>query len=514
MTLQSRSRTRIPARICTAAVAATTSVLMAATGLSGVAGAQDNDAVNNHNPVYDTADGSMRGASDLGSGESIGAIGSVNMQEDDFYTSLPRYIDGKPGQVLKSQPTNFALGLPKIDWANTEATRIAYVSTDSKGKTVPVTGTVYTSSAPWKGKGPRPLLTVAPGTQGSGDACSPGITTPYGANYEAAPVAAALARGWNVAFTDLMGLGTNPQHTYMNRQDQGHATLDMARAAFNLKNKKIPADAPVATWGYSQGGGSSAAALELQPSYAPELKLVTGYAGGVPADLAVTADGIDNMVLAGAMGYAINGILYAYPEIRPELDKQLNDKGREVLRQTADECLPQSLLRHPFQDSRELTKDGRSLGEILKSEPIASVVREQEIGHLKPNVPVYIGHGTHDDVIPVLQARRLARGWCEKGVPVYYQEHRIPSIAPLVNHMNPMLSHMVPAMNWIEQVVNGEKYPTTPCGEIPADDAPTGNSDFVTPGSVEGAGRTSSDGVPGSLESQPHGSSAQPVTER
>ncbi|WP_260619963.1 lipase family protein [Corynebacterium anserum] len=514
MTLHSRSYHRISARLSTAAVAATTSVLLAATCMTGVAGAEENSGVNNSNPAYDTVDGSMRGASDLGSGETIGAIGSVNLQEDDFYTSLPRFIDGKPGQVLKSQPSNFALGIPKIDWTNTEATRIAYVSTNSQGKTVPVTGTVFTSSAPWKGKGPRPLLTIAPGTQGAGDACSPGITTPYGLDYEGAPIAAALARGWNVALTDLMGLGTKPQHTYMNREDQGHATLDMARATLNLKNKNIPANSPVATWGYSQGGGASASALELQPTYAPDLNLVTGYAGGVPADLAVTAEGVDGMVLAGAMGYTINGMLYAYPELRPELDKQLNDKGREVLNQTKDECIVQSLLRQSFRDSRELTKDGRSLSEILKSEPIASAVRKQEIGHLKPKVPVYIGHGTHDDVIPVRQARHLARTWCSKGVPVYYQEQRIPSVAPLVNHMVPMLSHLTPAMEWLEKVINGADYPTTPCGEIPADNAPDGNADFITPGSVEGAGQTSSDGVPGSLESKAYGSSAGPVTKR
>ena len=165
-----------------------------------------------------------------------------------------------------------------MDWTGSTATRVAYVSTDDKGQTVPITGTVLTPTSPWKGKGPRPLMAIAPGTQGSGDACAPSKLMPYGVEYEALPVAAALARGWNVAITDLHGLGTSVQHTYMNRVLQGNATLDVARAAENLKIPGIDSNTPITTFGYSQGGGSSAAALELQPTYAPELNLVTGYA--------------------------------------------------------------------------------------------------------------------------------------------------------------------------------------------------------------------------------------------
>ena len=52
--------------------------------------------------------------------------------------------------------------------------------------------------------------------------------------YESIAVAQALLRGWDVALTDLHGLGTKPQHTYMNREYQARATLDMGRAVKEL----------------------------------------------------------------------------------------------------------------------------------------------------------------------------------------------------------------------------------------------------------------------------------------
>lgn len=508
---------RTPTATARTTFALATTLTLTVGGLQGAGGVGVGEAAAQDSSLYQGVDGSMRGATGLGSGPSL-AMGSTDLARDDFYSSLPDYIDGTPGDVLKTQPSNFALGLPGVDWTGSKATRIAYVSTDANGQTIPVTGTIFQSSAAWKGKGPRPLLTVAPGTQGAGDACSPGKLVVYGLEYEALPIAAALARGWNVALTDLHGLGTGPQHTYMNRTIQGHATLDMARAASGMGLPGLDKNTPVATWGYSQGGGASASALELAAEYAPEINLAGGYAGGVPADLFLTAEAIDNAPLSAAIGYTINGFLYSNPELRPELEKHLNPKGLQFLRDSANDCLPQSLLRHPYVDSRELTKDGRSLGEIINTEPIRSVIAGQQIGLKPPKVPVYVGHGTHDDTIPVEQSRRMARQWCEGGTPVYYQEHNIPQIMPLGDHMHPMLTHINPAIQWLEKVLAakaegaGAGYPTTPCGEIPEPKAKEGApgvgnaGNGSSQGSVEGSIETSSAGVPGSLQTRVYGS--------
>lgn len=405
---------------------------------------------------YGSVDGSLSKTAATGSGKS--AVGSLpNYDPDSFYSSLPLQVKGKPGEILKTAPSNFALGIPFVDWTNSEAQRVAYVSTNSRGETVPVTGTVLVPRAPYTGGGERPLLVVAPGTQGSGDACAPGKLLSMGLEYEAAPVAAALSRGWAVALTDLNGLGTPAQHTYMNRVDQGNATLDMARAAKNLQ--RVPQSAPVALWGYSQGGGSSAAALELAPTYAPEINLKAGYAGGVPADLHTTSVAIDNGPLAAALGYTLNGFLISNPEIRGTVEEHMNDKGKEFVRQTASECLPESLLRHAYTDTRTLTKSGESLTELLQEQPFKKLVDAQRIGNRPPQVPVYVGHGTNDDTIPVEQSRRMARQWAKGGTKVNYVEHTLPHTVPLGDHMLPMLTNLVPALDWLDNVIHGRPVP-------------------------------------------------------
>lgn len=85
--------------------------------------------------------------------------------------------------------------------------------------------------------------------------------------------------------TDYEGLGTPSMHTYVGRVAEGQAVLDTARAAMRLPGSSLDPHGPVAFWGYSQGGGATASAAELASSYAPELHIVSTYAGAPPADL-------------------------------------------------------------------------------------------------------------------------------------------------------------------------------------------------------------------------------------
>src|SRR5690606_21923337 len=131
---------------------------------------------------------------------------------------------------------------------------------------------------------------------GQGDQCSPsmGLEAPIrldlenenmSAGYEILSVYRLLSKGVSVMLTDYVGLGaTDRVHTYMNRLDQGHVVNDAARAALNLPGTSLTKDSKIGFYGYSQGGGATGAAAELQPSYAPELNLAGAYVGAPPAD--------------------------------------------------------------------------------------------------------------------------------------------------------------------------------------------------------------------------------------
>src|SRR6202035_184338 len=86
---------------------------------------------------------------------------------------------------------------------------------------------------------------------------------------ETALIAAALLRGFAVAAPDYEG----PNSAFLGAPGEAHGVLDGVRAAFHFAPDGFTVHTPVALWGYSGGSVASADAAELQPVYAPELKL-------------------------------------------------------------------------------------------------------------------------------------------------------------------------------------------------------------------------------------------------
>ena len=88
----------------------------------------------------------------------------------------------------------------------------------------------------------------------------------------------------------------------------------------------LPADSPVALWGYSQGG-AVAAAVEMAPTLAPDVNLRAAYAGAPPADFGAVLERIDGSILAGAIGWAINGFAERDPHLAAKKEEILNPTG-------------------------------------------------------------------------------------------------------------------------------------------------------------------------------------------
>ncbi|MEJ8281878.1 lipase family protein [Pseudonocardia spirodelae] len=320
-----------------------------------------------------------------------------------------------PGSVVSAERVTVPL-LPAAS-----ATRILYRSLDTEDRPTTVSGIVLTPVLPRPG--PARLVGFAAGTQGLADRCAPSRQLQAGTEYEAPAVASLLTAGYTVAVTDYEGLGTPGEHTYVNRAAQAHALLDVLRAAPQA-GVGIPADSPAALYGYSQGGGASAAAAELAPEYAPELDLVGAYAGAVPADLRATGRFLDGGPYVALLGYAVSGFDAAYPDLGvPQL---LNERGRRVVDELRGQCTQDSVVRYPGLRSEQLSADGRPISAFLDEEPFASRVDEQLIGRRTPEVPVLMAHSVADDIVPFEQGRELARRWCAQGADVEFR----PGVAP------------------------------------------------------------------------------------
>ncbi|WP_068154484.1 lipase family protein [Rhodococcus phenolicus] len=370
----------------------------------------------------------------------------------DFYIP-PATFDQAPGAIVKETPTPIFATAPTANGTlPVDGRLVMYTSRTQDGTPVAVSGTYIEPTHPWEGPGERPTVVIAPGTSGQGDHCAISAAFSSGlfadpsklsisANQEALSAGAWSAAGARVFVTDYIGLGTPGIHTYANRVEQAHAVLDAARAANNLSGS---GDAtPLLFWGYSQGGGATAAAAEMLPTYAPELNLKGTWAGGPTANLIEILDTIDGALIGGAIGFAINGFIDRNPEIRPLLAPRLTPEGRDLLATLSDSCIGDVIMKHPFLRTAPYTTDGRSLLAHLQEIPeVLSDLNDQRIGTMTPPSPVLITSGRNDDTVPYGQARRLAEDWCSLGATVTFRTNELPPILPgttLPNHFGPLL---------------------------------------------------------------------------
>ncbi|WP_258395078.1 MULTISPECIES: lipase family protein [unclassified Streptomyces] len=397
-----------------------------------------------------------------------------------FYTP-PTELPAQDGTLLRTGAMPLGLSIPGLDGHPMPgtATRLMYKSTDSSGQPVAVTGAYIEPTAKWKHSGPRPLVAVAPGTMGQGDQCAASFALEHpltlngdtvSVGYEALAVYRILATGAAVVITDYVGLGaTDRLHTYVNRLDEGHALLDAARAARAVPGASVTSASPTGLYGYSQGGGATAAAAELQPSYAPDIPLAGTYSGAPPADLTSTMKGIDGSALAGALAWSINGFAQADPDLRAVVRANINEAGKAALDDASTMCVGDALFGYGFAKSTKWTKDGTSIADVIASEPRAQAALDrQRIGTLKPAGPVRVATGIHDDIVPHGQARQLAKDWCGKGGDVTYKAIALPNLGDkiLTNHLVPLLTDQGDAVSWLEDRLSG-KPATSNCRTMP-----------------------------------------------
>jgi hypothetical protein len=328
---------------------------------------------------------------------------------DVFYTPPSPLPDGADGDVVWWRP------LP--DSGSAKGYLVLYRSRSATDTPIAVSGRVLVPTAPWPGAGPRPIVSVASGTRGIGDRCAPSKFQP---DYEKPLfVDAMLSRGWAVAITDYEGLGTPGRHTYVVGRSEGHTVIDAVRAATRLPAAGLAAGGPVAFSGYSQGGGGAAWAGELAPSYAPELHVAGITAGGTPADLDVVAENLDGGVGFGFLLLSALGLDAAYPEL--DLPDYLNDRGRTLYATQQDACVD-AVFGYAFGHIADYTTSNP-----LTTAKWQARLAENGLGARPPRAPIFLFHGSLDEIIPLSQAQTLRRQYCAAGVDVtwgtYVGEH-------------------------------------------------------------------------------------------
>ncbi len=371
-----------------------------------------------------------------------------------FYTPPTTTPDGSAGELVWYRPAtvNLNVTLPSI-----KAWTVLYQSTGQHGEPDWVTGTVIVPTAKWSGKGERPLVTYAEGTQGLAHQCAPSLQMAEGTEYDGGAIIESLKKGYAVTVTDYQGYTNGAVPTYAAGKAEGQAVLDVVRAGRQVPGSGISEKDPVIAWGYSQGGQAASWAAELQASYAPDVKMIGLAAGGVPSNLQSVGE-FDNASVGTAFGIdGLIGLDAAYPT-EFDLPALENEAGLAAGAKLLSECAIQSLAEFRDVNADEYTIGHKTFAQLEAEHPaIERIFKEQELGTKAVPVPVYHYHGLEDEFVPVKQDVELHAKWCELGVKddfqLYPGDHLLTDPTAIDN-----------VMKWIEGRVEGKTAPST-CGD-------------------------------------------------
>jgi pimeloyl-ACP methyl ester carboxylesterase len=321
---------------------------------------------------------------------------------DRFYVPDQPLPTTRPGALLRSESIDAGPG--------TRGWRILYVSQRATGEPVAVSGLVVVGdgAAP---AGGRPVLSWAHGTTGLGDGCAVSRQFTDGRSAERLLAPLVVGAGYAFVATDYEGLGTPGEHPYVMGRAEGRNVLDVVRAAAALSGSGIEPSSKVLVWGHSQGGGAAAWAAELQPAYAPELALVGAAIGAPAAELRTLGEGLRT----GRYSYfglmTVAGIAAAYSDADPAT--VLTTKGSELLGTIRSQCT----------DDISRTLRGLTTDDLVRVDPTTVApwsghLDANTAGQVAPRAPLFVYHGSADDLIPPAISAALAAKYCARGATV------------------------------------------------------------------------------------------------
>ncbi len=351
--------------------------------------------------------------------------GPLPPDKDPFYTysgSVPlREIP--PGTVLKTRSTHVAFGTTSTALA---ARQLLYRTTGQRGQpTVTVTTVIEPT--------PTPVLPRIVGYlsfyDGLGAECDPSYTlaggNPGAANEQETEeeellINWYLTHGYTVTVPDFEGTHLD----WMAGHESGYGAIDAVRATESSLH--LGHDTPVGLSGYSGGAVAGDWANELAPTYAPELHFVGVANGGVPAnytDMLAYINGTP--VFSAAIPGILLGLTRAYGI---DLRQFLSPYGMEVVQAESQVCIGSVFGHYPGLTLQQLMKP--QYEDFFHVPTFERLLNDQLMGTAPghPSGPLLLAvgnvDGKGDGAMVAQDVKSLAHAYCERGVPVQYEEYK------------------------------------------------------------------------------------------
>ena len=201
---------------------------------------------------------------------------------------------------------------------------------------------------------------------------------------EMAFIEAALNKGWYVVTPDFEGR----KSAYVGGPQAGYATLDSVRAALKSTSfSQVSEDPTTALWGYSGGAFASNWALELQPTYAPELSFVGAATGGTINNIAGAFEAINKGSFVGLIPTSFLGLSAAYSDFADSLEGELVPETAAAFKKVLSQCTSDDSKQFSGQDILPYFKSGAA---FLNQSIVQNTFNKVNIGKHVPKTPLYI----------------------------------------------------------------------------------------------------------------------------
>ena len=196
---------------------------------------------------------------------------------------------------------------------------------------------------------------------------------------------------------------------------EGAVLLDSIRAT--LQHKKVdPAQAFAALNGFSGGAHGSGWAINLLPSYAPDLLGVikAWTAGGIPTNIGENLKRRQGNGLSGLAFEALTGWSNAHPVLRGYLDNRMTSEGKAILSSLRDGSLCRDAALGKY-GNRHFQHYMKGNEDLFKSKIMKIVMAAENLPASAIRPRTLLIHSQQDGVVPIQQVRDLVKGSCSQG---------------------------------------------------------------------------------------------------
>jgi hypothetical protein len=169
-------------------------------------------------------------------------------------------------------------------------------------------------------------------------------------------------------------------------------------------------------WGYSGGSLASGWAAELQPLYAPELKISGAALGGTVLKITPVIDAINKGSSAGLLFAGLQGLANEYSSAADLIRENIVPAKWADFNKTQELCLVGNLLEYQNEDIYSYFKDG----DIFTNPEATKLLNENAMGQHSPTIPLLIYKSTNDEISPVKDTDDLYNTYCSNGADVKY----------------------------------------------------------------------------------------------